>query len=290
MENTITNTQTVKSTVTGAAVSTVAAKASVSKEAVVYGKIKIAPVEVNDGTVISKFNRGNNFSLFPKGRLIITNSVDKYGHYIEFISEKTFNDCVKVYNPKQEYRDFLKDYSCRLESAVLTLDLSIVHDRITYEFLKTQPCIALNKASVNSALHLFYIEDEIVNAKAKGVDMNHKLKAYSIINGMTTDDKRGMLRLYGMIPDSLTEELLNGALITHADNDSKKFLTIWEDSNRDYKILIATLVAKRILRRNGASYFYEEMLVGHDLELTVEFLKAPVNTELLYQLKKEAVK
>lgn len=253
------------------------------------GRVKIAPTVLNDGTIISKFNGGTSFSILPKGRLIICNSVDKYGHYIEFIDEKTFEECVKVYNPLQTYREFLRTYTLKLDSSGLLLDLSIVHDRIVYEFAKKQNCIAPNKASVNTALHTFYIEDEVAIAKVKGVNMNHKLTAYSIINGMNLTEKKDMLRLFGEFVDSLSEDMVTGNIISKADADPKKFIAMWNDVNREYKVLIATLLQKRVLRRNGASIYHNDMSLGLNEELAIDFLKAEVNTELLFQLKKEAL-
>ena len=71
-----------------------------------------------------------------------------------------------------------------------------------------------------------------------------------------------------------------------ADINPEGFIERFEDANKITKIFLAELVESRIVRKDKEAYFYGEVPLGHNLELTIEYLKNPEKQDTKIALMK----
>jgi len=246
--------------------------------------VNIKPVETTGGTVKSNLNGGKVNKLLPNGTLILATQKDEYDNPIEFISEEEFELLVRKFNPRANYRDFLLGYQLRFTDKGLKLDVAVPDNMVKYKFCQVHSWIASSKSGANPAIHFFFIEDETAEAKISNLKMEVELDCFAALKKMSSVDRRDFLKLYGIVPDTFSDEIVLKRLRDFIAVDPEKFILRYDDIHKAIKILISSLILKGVLRRNGKSIFYEETCIGGNEELAVEYLNNGANDDLLTQL------
>jgi hypothetical protein len=248
--------------------------------------VKIKPVQVTGGVIRTKLNDGKTTRLMNGAQVRLASHTNEYGGYSEFISEEDFIKHVLPHNPSNTYRGYLKDYHVVLTNDGINLDISVPEHFIKYQFLKGHPKVSPSRALANPSVHFFYVEDEVAEAEVHSKYFDAKIAAYDILKDLSSDKKLMLMRLFGRNYDSQSPAVVNKHLIEIVDSDPIKFVSIYNDPNRDFKILLEMLVQKRIITRSGLSYYYEDLALGGNIEQTIEFLKKVENAQLVQTFKK----
>jgi hypothetical protein len=138
----------------------------------------------------------------------------------------------------------------------------------------------------------FYIVDDEARAEKEVEVFNFKFEAFKLIMGLSPEDKRGALRLFGKSGiDTMSETMLNSQLGSEMEKDPKKFIDILTDKSLKTKMLIQELVEKNLLKRKGNYYIHGDDTIANSTEECVDFFDNPKNQSvrltLVSRLKKE---
>ena len=105
---------------------------------------------------------------------------------------------------------------------------------------------------------------------------------------MTLEEMRKCLRLFGVKSDSLSNEMVEAKLAEHIEKDPAKFIRTWvENPNKEITFIIEEALAKNILRKNRAAYYFGTDLIGNGIEDVIAYLKDKKNQEILLVIKSE---
>lgn len=158
---------------------------------------------------------------------------------------------------------------------------------LQYLFLKGHKRVAdgLKNISPSTDYVLINKDDEAVEInKASKI----KRDAYKSFDKMTLDDMRKALRLYGVKSDTLSNEMVEARLSENIEKDPAKFLRIWQDNpNKEYNFIVEEAVAKNIIRKNRATYYFGTDVIGNGIDEVISFLKDKKNSDILAAIMNE---
>lgn len=158
---------------------------------------------------------------------------------------------------------------------------------LQYLFLKGHKRVAdgLKNISPSTDYVLINKDDEAVEInKASKI----KRDAYKSFDKMTLEDMRKALRLYGVKSDTLSNEMVEARLSENIEKDPAKFLRIWQDNpNKEYNFIIEEAVAKNIIRKNRATYYFGTDVIGNGMEEVIGYLKEKKNSDILAAIMNE---
>jgi hypothetical protein len=127
-------------------------------------------------------------------------------------------------------------------------------------------------------------------AEAEVANKANKIKrdAYRSMDKMTLEEMRKCLRLFGVKSDSLSNEMVEAKLAEHIEKDPSKFIRTWvENPNKEITFVIEEALAKNILRKNRASYYFGTDLIGNGIEDVIAYLKDKKNQDIYLSIKSE---
>lgn len=181
---------------------------------------------------------------------------------------------------------FWADVEIRFVKDKAELNLTNPLDVIKFKFALANKRVAPSKSEVTPYTEYVVIDEEN-DAKIENVKINHKRKAYAKFGGMSHDEMRGILKIYGKKkPESVSNEVVENTLAKLLEQDPKRFLEIVEDDKLATKIVVEDALVYGVLRKNGTHYVYQNDPIGHDLESTVFFLEDAKNQTVLVAIKK----
>ncbi len=158
---------------------------------------------------------------------------------------------------------------------------------LQYLFLKNNKFVAdgLDKVSPSKNWVLINKEQEAIqNNKLNKV----KRDAYRALDKMSLEEMRKCLRLFGVKADSLSNEMVEASLTEYVEKDPNKFLRIWVDNpNKEINFVIEEALAKNIIRKNRATYYFGTDIIGNGLDDVIAFLKDKKNQDILLAIKSE---
>ena len=170
-------------------------------------------------------------------------------------------------------------------------DLIINTDRpegkLQYLFLKKHKRVADGLNRVTPSTDYVMINKE---AEAEVANKANKIKrdAYRAMDKMTLEEMRKCLRLFGVKSDTLSNEMIEAKLAEHIEKDPSKFIRIWvENPNKEITFIIEEALAKNILRKNRAAYYFGTDLIGNGIDDVIAYLKDKKNQEILLVIKSE---
>jgi len=108
-----------------------------------------------------------------------------------------------------------------------------------------------------------------------------KREAYKEMDKMSTEEMRKCLRLYGMKSDTMSNEVAESKLAELIEVDPSKFLMKWvNNADKEINFIIEEAIAKNIIRKNRAQYYFGTDLIGNGLEDVIAYLKSKSNQEI----------
>lgn len=182
--------------------------------------------------------------------------------------------------------NFWADIEIRFVKDKAELNLTNTLDQLKLKFALANKRVAPSKAEMTPYTE-YVIVDEEKDAQLENVKINYKRKAYAKFGGMSHDEMRGILKLYGKKkPEATSNEVVENTLAKLLEQDPKKFIELVEDPHLSYKVLIEDALVYGVLRKNGTHYVYQNDPIGHDLEAAIFYLQDAKNQAILATIKK----
>lgn len=226
--------------------------------------------------------RNGKSTVYENARRTICAYKDRDG---KFITGHTTKEC-ENYSFTVD-TDFWAKYKLVLSHKERKLNLNDARDLLDYKFMRANKEFANSMSEVNSEA-TFVLFDEVTEAKESNKKFDDKLKAYGYISRMSSEEKGKFLTLFP--PHNKTyrvsSEVIMRRLQEEADKSPKLFCERYDDKNRVVKMLIQEMVEHRVLTLDKVAYLYGEIVIGANLELTIDFFNDLKNQELIIQLKK----
>jgi hypothetical protein len=255
--------------------------------------VKLEVVLVPNSTTDVKSSKKMTPKILPGVTHTLAPVLDKYGRIVTGCTEEKYKEIIANDMGSTEplsYFDFYKNFFVKVTSKGKELNLDVPKHKLIYEFLKTQPDVANNGEKVNSSKHFFYLIDKEEEAKSKLSSIDFKMKAYSYLNEMGSEDIGSFLVLYGKDFRNVSPALSKAKLGELIEKDPAKFISLYEDNNREVRTNLRKMVLHSIVRKEGPAHFYgdegDAIFLGGSEELAVEFLKENKNQDLYINLLK----
>jgi hypothetical protein len=189
-----------------------------------------------------------------------------------------------------DYDKFYADFMVILTNQPRTFDLAEPLNKITAALLRNHPYVATDSTKINKDT-LFVLYDEVAEAKKENKAFEHELTAYKYLHDMSQIERAQFLKLFGVRnTENVTPEIVSKRLKDKAKDNPKLFVEMYEDKNREIKILVEDLLQKHIVKRVGGVYMFgdgsDAITLGLTIEQCVEFVKDPKNNSLVVQFTK----
>jgi hypothetical protein len=254
-------------------------------------KVKLEVVDVPNSTMDVKSSKGTTKKILPGVQQTLAPVLDNFGRRKTGVTAKEYEEIIAEDNSGTEplsYSEFYLRLAVKVSDQGKEFDLSIPKHKLIYKFLLTLPEVAKNKKDVNTAVHTYYLVDEEAEAETQLSKIDLKMKAYSYLNEMSSEDIVEFLVLYGRDTRNTSSSLAKAKLGDYIENDPQKFISLYEDNNREVRLKLRQMVLHRVIRKEGPAHFYGEegdaIFLGGSEELAVEFLKQDKNQELYLNL------
>lgn len=182
----------------------------------------------------------------------------------------------------------------RVKSTELTLDSLI--NQIKYKVILAHSDIANSEIEKSKPGILFFIDDQEAKAKAEMEIINFELEGMKLILGLTTDETKGSLRLFGKPgSDLMSATNAQAQLMQEMKKNPKTFFDIMTDKDLKMKIFIYELVEKKIINRRSNYFIHGDDTIAHSMEECVNYFNDVKNQTVkltletrLKKAKKEA--
>lgn len=191
--------------------------------------------------------------------------------------------------------DFWSNYKIKIPKEGRIFYMENPKDELDVLILKAHPDIANSAMEVadspGASHYLSSLEKEAEVNNAKDKSEREAIKLYA---GLGTDEKIDVLKVYGLlggrssikITKNTSVDLIESSLYEKLKNDPDEFIRIVKDPSFKTRVLIDSLIAKRILIRSGSKYIvHGGDAIGVNLEATIEYLEDPQNQDVLISLK-----
>ena len=125
----------------------------------------------------------------------------------------------------------------------------------------------------------------LINREAEAVEQNKQNKlrrdAVKEFDKLSIEQMRKCLRIYGVRPDDMSNELIESTLFSLVDKNPKKFFQKWVDNkNKDTEYLIEEAIAKGVIRKDRTQYYYGSEMFADSLDDAIAYLDAKKNQDL----------
>lgn len=187
-------------------------------------------------------------------------------------------------NPDSTYWD---TFAIKVGKKDLIINTDRPEGRLQYLFLKKHKRVADGYSNVRPSTDYVMINKE---AEAEVANKANKIKreAYRSMDKMTLEEMRKCLRLFGIKSDSLSNEMVEAKLAERIEKDPSQFIRLWvENPNKEMNFIIEEALAKNIIRKNRATYYFGTDVIGNGIEDVIAYLKNKQNQEILLAIKSE---
>lgn len=175
---------------------------------------------------------------------------------------------------------FWETYFIRIGDKDVYIDPSTPRGELDYLFLKNNKRVAKSLDKILPS-NDFILIDENEEAKVVNEYNRNKRQALKELDKLSPSDKRKAVRIYGINPDTSTDEMVENRLTEFIEKDPKKFFDLWvENKQRDTEFLIKQAVALGIMSKSKSIYKYGQDVIGHTLEDAINYLDNPLNQDI----------
>jgi hypothetical protein len=175
---------------------------------------------------------------------------------------------------------FWDTFAVKVGKKDVILDTDRPEDELKYLFLKGHKRVANGLNKITPATDYVMINRDSEAEEANKIN-KIKREAYREMDKMSIEDMRKCLRLYGIKSDTMSNELIEAKLTEQIEESPKKFIMKWvENPNKEINFVIEEAIAKNIIRKNRAQYYFGTDLIGNGLEDVIAYLKDKKNNDI----------
>ncbi len=175
---------------------------------------------------------------------------------------------------------FWDTFAIKIGKKDVILDTDRPEDELKYIFLKNHKRVANGLNKITAATDYVIINKDSEAEEANKIN-KIKREAYREMDKMSIEDMRKCLRLYGIKSDTMSNELVEAKLTEQIESSPKTFMMKWvENPNKEINYVIEEAVAKNIIRKNRAQYYFGTDLIGNGLEDVIAYLKDKKNQDI----------
>jgi protoheme ferro-lyase len=99
---------------------------------------------------------------------------------------------------------------------------------------------------------------------------------------------RKCLRLFGVIADTLSNEMVEAKLTELIEKDPAKYIRIWvENPNKEFNYMVEEALSKNIIRKNRSAYYFGTDLIGNGIDDVIAYLKDKKNQDIFLAIQSE---
>ena len=125
----------------------------------------------------------------------------------------------------------------------------------------------------------------LINREAEAVEANkiNKIRRNAIkeFDKLSLEQMRKCLRLFGIKPDKMSNELVESSLFNLVDKQPKKFFEKWVDNKaKETEFVLEEAIAKGVIRKDKTHYFYGSDMFASSLEEAIAYLDDKKNQDL----------
>ena len=178
-------------------------------------------------------------------------------------------------------------FAIKLGKKDMIIDTDRPEGKLQYLFLKKHKRVADGLNRVTPSTDYVIINKE---AEAEVANKANKVKreAYRAMDKMTLEEMRKCLRLFGIKSDTLSNEMVEAKLAESIEKDPAKFIRIWvENPNKEINFIIEEALAKNIIRKNRATYYFGTDVIGNGLEDVIAYLNDKKNQDIKLSIMSE---
>ena len=182
---------------------------------------------------------------------------------------------------------FWDTFAIKLGRKDLILNTDKPEDELKYLFLKNHKRVADGLNKITPATDYVLINKD---SEAKEANKKNQIKrdAYRELDKMSIEDMRKCLRLYGIKSDTMSNELIEAKITEQIEQSPEKFLLKWVNNpNKEINFIIEEAIAKNIIRKNRAQYFFGTDLIGTGIEDVIAYLNNKKNQDLKLAILQE---
>ena len=176
--------------------------------------------------------------------------------------------------------EFWTTFCVKVGARTLLLDDSIPRQQMIIKFLTGHKRVATSLDRLDAGKDYL-----LVNREAEAVEQNKQNKlrrdAVKEFDKLSIEQMRKCLRMYGVRPDDMSNELIESTLFSLVDKNPKKFFQKWVDNkNKETEYLIEEAIAKGVIRKDRTQYYYGSEMFADSLDDAVAYLDAKKNQDL----------
>lgn len=175
---------------------------------------------------------------------------------------------------------FWDTFAIKIGKKELIINTDKPEGYLQYLFLKNHKRVADGIKNINPSTDYVIVDKDVEATEANKINKT-KREAYREFDKMSIEDMRKCLRLFGIKPDSLSNELIEAKLNENIEKDPNAFIRLWvKNEDREILFIIEEALSKNILRKNRASYFFGTDLIGNGIEDVIAYLKNKKNQDI----------
>ena len=153
-------------------------------------------------------------------------------------------------------------------------------DEMKYIFLKNHKRVADGVNKISPATDYVLINQDI---EAEVANKRSRIKKDALIatTKMSLEEMRKCLRVFGMKPDTMSNELVEAKLNELVEKDPEKFMSRWvNNKDKETTFIIEEAISKNIIRKNRSQYYFGTDLIGNGLEDVIAYLNDKKNQDI----------
>lgn len=182
---------------------------------------------------------------------------------------------------------FWDTYAIKIGRKDLILNTDKPEDELKYLFLLNHKRVANGLNRITPATDYVLINQD---SEAKEANKRNQVKreAYRELDKMSIEDMRKCLRLYGIKSDTLSNEVVESKLNAQIEANPEQFMIKWVNNpNKELNFVIEEAVAKNVIRKNRAQYYFGTDLIGTGVDDVIAFLKDKKNQDIKLAIIRE---
>jgi hypothetical protein len=240
-------------------------------------------------------NKFAGLALYPySSGVVLTPQIGKTGYKTGLTKEEE-TQFEEVLNLKKgelarKNGDFWHMQEVRIKNKVV-LDLSDDNDYLKFRWLTDSTRVCPSLTLVNKYPNAEYVLiDEQAEAKKESIDIDWEVKAMEHFMSLSTEEKRGILKLYGSPSDNVNEDMVKTALYKKVKIDFERFVKTIEDKDRETRIFIEELLEHDVVTKQKNFYKNGDDTIGNTTDDVLEYLKNPKNSSIIANFKSRLIK
>ena len=176
--------------------------------------------------------------------------------------------------------EFWTTFCVKVGARTLLLDDSIPRQQMIIKFLTGHKRIATSLDRLDAGKDYL-----LINREAEAVEQNKQNKlrrdAVKEFDKLSIEQMRKCLRMYGVRPNDMSNELIESTLFSLVDKNPKKFFYKWVDNkNKETEYLIEEAIANGVIRKDRTQYYYGSEMFADSLDDAIAYLDAKKNQDL----------